>query len=124
MPSQIARRISLLLTIGLTLSCLFFLGTNSCRAFLFEQNNGPFCSVEQASAQSPFETPDVHMSIYNKKDSVTVPVPTAAIFFIILIILLSDAAGKAYARKVDESLIFHGPYKKMFLPYMMATHGM
>lgn len=124
MHREATRRITIILTIGLTLSCLFFLGGNSCRAFLTETHAGHFCSAEQASAPFPIQTPDdTHMAAHHGKDSLMASIATPTLLLLMLVILFSDVTSRAYARRMDETLVRHGPYKKMFLPYLMATHG-
>lgn len=124
MHREATRRISIILTIGLTLSCLFFLGASSCRAFLTEPHAGHFCSAEQTNAPAPITSlDDTHMAAHHSKDSLIAPIATPTLLLLMLVILFSDVISRAYARRIDETLVRHGPYKKMFLPYLTATHG-
>lgn len=125
MHREATRRISIILTIGLTLSCLFFLGGSSCRAFLTETHAGHFCSAEQASAPFPIQTPDdTHMAAHHGKDPLLTVIAIPFILTFTLILLLADVQTRQFARRMNETLVRHGPYKKMFLPYLMATHGL
>lgn len=124
MYQGMVRRISFLLTLGLTLSCLFFLGANSCRAFLTEPHAGHYCSAEQTSTPSPIQTPDdTHMATPHKDPALAV-VALPAVLIFTFVLLLVDVQTKQFVRRINETLVRYGPYKKMFLPYLLATHDL
>ncbi|MBM5789623.1 hypothetical protein FJZ23_00805 [Candidatus Parcubacteria bacterium] len=123
MTVEAARHISLTLIAGLTLSCLFFLGSASCRAFLAEAHTGHFCSAEQANAPAPVTDAGAsHMTAPHSKNPLLRAVVTPAVLTTLLVIVWRDDRTKRFARRMEETLVRHGPYQRMFLPYLMATH--
>ncbi len=110
---------------GLLLSCLFSLGASSCHAWTDDHSaHSPFCSAEQMRSPVPDAPTDTKYVVLSKN---TVPfhLPIAIVVAsLISIIYLAQTPSRLFAKQVQIHLTRYGPYQKMFLPYLTATHGM
>lgn len=86
--------------------------------------HGDFCSAEQMQSPSPVSSGDTHRMVPIKDTLVFVSVIPAYFASLLLAILLTDTRMELFAKRMRAILTRYGPYQKIFLPYLMATHGM
>ena len=123
MNQGVLKYISMIILISLTICSLFFLKSGICNTNIQgESLIGGFCAAEHASAPSLFENTDSHVAILLKRTTNTLFIALVVIFAAITVIKkINVSYWKLFSNPI---FIRYGPYKKRFLPNMVATHGM
>ncbi len=116
------RQLACVLTASILFSFFFFLGSTTCRVTsISTQTQGGFCSVEKASTPLPLSFEDPHFVL-------VVDLFVLCVFFVLFtytqIIVRRPCHDSKLTRRKNTGIIRYGPYTKIFLPYLTATHGM
>ena len=121
MNGRVQSYISWVLTVGMVLSCLFFLRNATCQAVVFE-THGSFCAAEQVSVPTPVSPDETHLFVSAKEVTIPITAALGPLLFTLFTLALVDLITKFFVRRMEETLVRHGPYRRQFLPCLMATH--